>query len=1635
MIYGIKATLWSVRTSIYIQNINIRREAVDSDLEIVFLQLIYLQSKILDVRDVNFEISGTAFQSFDPLNIYFDSLSIDTYTLRNFAVIFTTCNYPEASLTGIFYANNITVFLSSPRILSDDAGIFNYIGPANVSFTGLDLSNWFARQQNIAGGVFITTGSGWVPNDGNIQLFNFANATLSLPNNPYSFLYNALYIVVDQNIYRISNITFDRYRFVNMTNSYHSPIFTIGNFGTDLYITNSILKDSSFYEIVFYIITFRNVIIYNNEFSNLSSVHFHIIGSYYCLGLNVNQNKFINLNFDKSSDYEAIVLGNLNITNTYIGNIYFYNVSLHGHPFVKSYDLIFKIVIENCYFNGIYQEDFNDLFAIGSVGGIIFNNNTFISISNSILSINKVDLSLNMNSQLSNLQISNSSATIIIFGNFINPTASVQTILVENITVFDSEISSNIDLITTERISSTASVNMIFNNFKFSGIKFANKGNLLLLKHNMPQEIIISNLILTNLTSSLITAESTGSDGTISVMHSKLVNWIFDQINNQFNSLINTNNKAAIEITNSSFSNIYSYEEGAILFAGQDKTSVTFSNWIFQNNSSVQGTIFVIESESLVQWINWTFLNNFGVEDTIFQTNLNGYFYFYNSSISNNYAINNPVGQLFDSASISILSNVSIYNNEAMSIEEVSSEFSIKCNKLWFVPKNLIQYITTNNKLALSTFKASLIQIVVSSLSIQNYSTLQNQNIMLNLFLSELKLINTSIYNVSSSIQASSSNVTIIGSSICEVINIDKTSFIFLDYNSILTINASILSNSTSSLINARNSEIIIGNLTITEVYSPSNLFQISNCDGVAINGLMINNWSTSNQEFINIDKSSNVQLSKFSGTKKNITFINILNSEVTSIDSFIINEFLQPLNIKSSIISLILNSSFANNGNRSLTKGGAISITDSQVSIRNTNFANNSAIIGGAISFECSGSSFWSLSIVNSIFESNTGASQGGAIYYNYYRPIINNVTFFNNYAIYGSNFASFAFKIKFAESNTDEMKIHGLVSGVEYNQTLKFSLEDFDNQTMVLNNVNLISISPINKADVSIRGISSVLVTKGVASFENFIATAKPGSSSIQFQVSSQAINYDKVKAVYNVSINNIMFADFRYWQPGEVQLADMSWSKWAPGTFSLHWNSTEWQQWLSNSVWEGGNQLNLDSGFWRKTINTSTIVQWLNPDAWSGGFINQEYGPTNCGVGYTGILWDSCQIENGVKYEKISDNTCSKWPSPVLNFIRVISLSLLVFAFISWIILINIRKTKESKMSVLFRILTNYLQIISSLLSFDIKYPTTISNLFVPLNMIGSSEVFLSFDCFVSDYNIKGPFPSNKIFKIFLTALLPGVLLILFWIIWIALRVIWRKLVPDLKRNIAISFISIIFLLHPRLVQNSIAMLQWVTIDNGDARAKVDLGEQWYSSNHIKLIFAISFPSLVVWVLGMPITALILLFKNFKKEESNKVKQYLLILYQGLRTEVFYWEFINTFIKAFILLIFIALSFLNQTVKIFLTSIFIFGIIRIQMKVSPYKKKENNFLEVRAMTASLLTLMVGIVFAQDTQIGFINIFFLLFVVFQNLWFLSEWLHLFWVCMGDRYKVFVYVSIFAHYLACLYNESYYFKEIALIY
>jgi glycosyltransferase involved in cell wall biosynthesis len=231
--------------------------------------------------------------------------------------------------------------------------------------------------------------------------------------------------------------------------------------------------------------------------------------------------------------------------------------------------------------------------------------------------------------------------------------------------------------------------------------------------------------------------------------------------------------------------------------------------------------------------------------------------------------------------------------------------------------------------------------------------------------------------------------------------------------------------------------------------------------------------------------------------------------------------------------------------------------------------------------------------------------------------------------------------------------------------------------------------------------------------------------------------------------------------------------------------------------------------------------------------------------------------------------------------------------------------IRKEKESQVAILMRILTNYLQIIAITLSFNIKFPGFTTKLFMPANKIGqSSEVFLSFDCFFQDTNITLFAPSTVLLKIFLTALIPFVCLAITALVWTLLYTTFRKRFRNIKRNIIVSMVVILFLLHPILTKKSFELFQCVEIDENESRVVIDLKMKCYSSEHILWSFLLGIPMLIFWGLGIPLTAFIILWYNRYNLDSSKIRKYYLMIYQGLKRKVFFWEFVNTTKKMLIL-----------------------------------------------------------------------------------------------------------------------------------
>jgi hypothetical protein len=163
----------------------------------------------------------------------------------------------------------------------------------------------------------------------------------------------------------------------------------------------------------------------------------------------------------------------------------------------------------------------------------------------------------------------------------------------------------------------------------------------------------------------------------------------------------------------------------------------------------------------------------------------------------------------------------------------------------------------------------------------------------------------------------------------------------------------------------------------------------------------------------------------------------------------------------------------------------------------------------------------------------------------------------------------------------------------------------------------------------------------------------------------------------------------------------------------------------------------------------------------------------------------------------------------------------------------------------------------------------------------------------------------------------------------------------------------------------------------------------------------------------VTALPIIALMLLCKYIKSEEDNIVKQYFLILYQGLKRDKFYWEFANTLRKVLLLITFMLSS--NITLLLSMVILTITG--RVQIYLKPYRDEQNNEVEILALVAGMITMASGLVYSQKNANDSLNLIFMVLVFISNSLFILNWSYLLVVnfnnSYGHKYKIFERVSV----------------------
>ncbi|TNV88247.1 hypothetical protein FGO68_gene13755 [Halteria grandinella] len=396
-------------------------------------------------------------------------------------------------------------------------------------------------------------------------------------------------------------------------------------------------------------------------------------------------------------------------------------------------------------------------------------------------------------------------------------------------------------------------------------------------------------------------------------------------------------------------------------------------------------------------------------------------------------------------------------------------------------------------------------------------------------------------------------------------------------------------------------------------------------------------------------------------------------------------------------------------------------------------------------------------------------------------------------------------------------------------------------------------------------------------------------------------------------------------------------------------------------------GGNDIGPKPGYWRSSNTSDNFLRCPNPDVCLG-WVSPDYNPMGaCAKGYSGVLCAEC--EPGYSLTGLAK--CAKCPDMVSNVIKLSGMMLLIIGIFTFMVRSTLNSATQPKntTSVYMKILMNHFQLILLVSSFNFQWPEQLESFFKQTGTVSEAGTqVVSVDCFLNSKSSIGLDNINYFYtffvKLLIFALIPFILLAASYGFW-ALRTLSTH---RFERAKAISTLVIsLFIIHPNIVQYMFNDFNCKDID-GTQRVYVDMTIVCYQRVHSFWSYTVAMPSIIVWGLGIPFFAFILMYRERTLLHTLDLKQKFGFLYNGYQLDMFFWEIVIMYRK--IAMIFISVfiqpqGVITQAMIVFLLMI-IFLIIN--MKKKPYVSIALNDLETMSLLTSAISIYCGIFFITN-------------------------------------------------------------------
>jgi hypothetical protein len=266
--------------------------------------------------------------------------------------------------------------------------------------------------------------------------------------------------------------------------------------------------------------------------------------------------------------------------------------------------------------------------------------------------------------------------------------------------------------------------------------------------------------------------------------------------------------------------------------------------------------------------------------------------------------------------------------------------------------------------------------------------------------------------------------------------------------------------------------------------------------------------------------------------------------------------------------------------------------------------------------------------------------------------------------------------------------------------------------------------------------------------------------------------------------------------------------------------------------------------------------------------------------------------------------------------------------------------------------------------------------------------SSDQFISFDCFLSDYY--NPFFS----KVLIISLTPVICLTCSMIFWL----LWKKVKHSEKvmEKFIGTVIVQLFFFYPSLIRLDFLTFFCTELEKDNFYLTSYMNIHCWESTHLIFTLTVALPSIVTFCISFPLVLLVSLRKNSEnlQDESQKLKYGF--LYNGFSDKFYYWVFLVILRKLLIIIFFVFFSRISVPIQALCTFVVILISFLLQLRFQPYINSQLNTLELMSILVTAVTIYSGIFFLTGDLSEEAKIIVFVLMVLSNFIFLAFWIYL---------------------------------------